>query len=60
VLVLKAVDVDGPSRWRWLLTDAESGLPRADHQVELNPAAGELAAFGDLYEYVRSYAAPGC
>jgi hypothetical protein len=58
VLVLKAVDVAGPSRWRWLLTDAESGLAVADHQVELDPAASELAAFGDLYEYVRSYAAP--
>ena len=58
MLVLKAVDIDGPSRWRWLLTDAESGLPLADHQVELDPAASELAAFGDLYEYVRSYAAP--
>jgi hypothetical protein len=58
VLVLKAVDIAGPSRWRWLLTAAESGLPLADHQVDLDPDSRELATFCDLYEYVRSYAAP--
>ena len=57
-LVPRAVDVSGPLRWRWLLSDADSGVPLADHQVDLDPDSGELAAFGDLYEYVRSYAAP--
>jgi hypothetical protein len=45
-------------RWRWLLTNAETGVALADHQVELDPGSAELAAFGDLYGYVRSYAAP--
>ena len=58
LLVLQAVDVAGPWRWRWLLTDEESGRPLADHAVELDPAAGELAAFGDLYEYVSEHASP--
>ena len=57
-LVLRAVDVAGPLRWRWLLSDAETGAPLADHQVDLDPASDEVARFGDLYGYARSYAAP--
>jgi tetratricopeptide (TPR) repeat protein len=57
-LVLQAVDVAGPLRWRWLLSDGETGVPLADHQVGLDPESGDLAAFGGLYGYVRSYAAP--
>jgi hypothetical protein len=34
-LVLRAVKVTGPHRWRWLLVDESSGAPLADHQVEL-------------------------
>ena len=26
-LLLQAVDVAGPLRWRWLLTDEETGAP---------------------------------
>jgi hypothetical protein len=36
----------------------ETGTLLADHRVDLNPGSGELAAFADLYGYVRSYAAP--
>lgn len=57
-LVLRAVEVGGPLRWRWLLTDAESGVLLADHRVALDPGSADLAAFGDLHGYVRSYAAP--
>ena len=57
-LVLEAVEASGPLRWRWLLTDAETGAPLADHRVDLDPAVGEVARFGDLYGYARSYAAP--
>ncbi|HET8684384.1 MAG TPA: hypothetical protein VFM54_21295 [Micromonosporaceae bacterium] len=46
-LVLRAVEVAGPARWRWQLTDA-AGLTVADHQVELDPASSEFEAFCDL------------
>jgi tetratricopeptide (TPR) repeat protein len=55
-LLLAAVDVTGPLRWRWLLRDEESQNPLADHQVRLDPASDEVARFGDLYGYTRSYA----
>jgi hypothetical protein len=58
-LVLQAVEVRGPSRWRWLLTDEGTGNPLADHEVALDPDAAEVRAFGDVYGYARSYAAPG-
>jgi hypothetical protein len=57
-LVLQAVDVRGPSRWRWLLTDEATGNPLADHQVELDADEARLRAFGDVFGYVSSYAAP--
>lgn len=57
-LVLRAVDVAGPCRWRWLLVDERSGVALADHRVELDPGAVETAAFGDLYRFVRWRADP--
>jgi CHAT domain len=59
-LVLQAVDVRGPSRWRWLLTDQATGNALADHQVVLDADAdaARVRAFGDVSGYVRSYAAP--
>ena len=57
-LLLEAVDVTGPLRWRWLLSDDETGNPIADHSVQLDPASDEVARFRDLYGYVYSYAAP--
>ncbi len=35
-LMLSVEDYAGPCRWRWLLTDEESGRPLADHQVDLD------------------------
>jgi len=57
-LVLQAVDVRGPSRWRWLLTDEATGNPLADHEVTLDPDTLQLRAFGDVYRYAYDYAAP--
>ena len=48
----------GPLRWRWLLTDEQTGAPLADHRVDLDPGSDEVAAFGDLYLYARQHAAP--
>jgi hypothetical protein len=57
-LILQAVDVRGPLRWRWLLTDEDTGNPLADHEVALDADAPQVRAFGDVYGYVRTYAAP--
>jgi hypothetical protein len=43
-LVLQAVDVRGPSRWRWLLTDEATGNPLADHQVAVDGDEARLVA----------------
>jgi CHAT domain len=51
-LLLRAVEVTGPCRWRWLLVDERSGAALADHQVELDPAGSETEAFGDLYRFL--------
>lgn len=58
-LVLRAVDVVGPCRWRWLLIDEYSGVSLADHLVTLDPGAAETAAFEDLYGFLRRRADPG-
>jgi hypothetical protein len=58
-LRLEVHDVEGPARWRWLLTRPDSGAPLADHQVALDTAAGsEWAAFADLHRYLRWHAVP--
>jgi hypothetical protein len=57
-LVLRAVDVAGRWRWRWLLVDAETGAALADHQVDVDPHAVEAAAFDDLYRHLRWQAEP--
>ncbi len=57
-LVLRAVDVAGPCRWRWLLVDERSGVLLADHRVELDPGAAETDAYGDLYRFLRWWADP--
>jgi CHAT domain len=58
LLVLRAVDVASAWRWRWLLSDEESGRPLAEHAVDLDPGSDEVAAFGDLYAYVGERASP--
>ena len=57
-LVLRAVDVVGRWRWRWLLVDEESGAPLADHQVALDPGSAEAQAFTDLDLFLRWWADP--
>ena len=57
-LLLRAVDVAGPLRWRWLLTDAETGAPLADHDVDLAAESDAVARFRDLYRYARQFAVP--
>ena len=61
-LLLRAVDVAGPLRWRWLLTDAETGAPLADHDVDLAPEPDAVARFSDLsrvHAAVRGAGPPG-
>jgi tetratricopeptide (TPR) repeat protein len=57
-LLLTAADINGPLRWRWLLTSEQTGAPLADHQVNLDPESDDVARFRDLYSYAHSYAAP--
>lgn len=57
-LVLRAVDVTGPRRWRWLLSDEHSGAALAEHRVELDPDSAETQAFEDLHHFLRSRADP--
>jgi CHAT domain len=57
-LLLEALDADGPLRWRWWLTDEETGNPLADHAVNIDPESRDLAIFRDLDSYIYSYAAP--
>jgi tetratricopeptide (TPR) repeat protein len=58
--LLAAVDVAGPSRWRWELRDEATGEVIAEHHVSLDgaPDSDQAAAFGDLHEYVRWRADP--
>ena len=58
LLRLEVRDLEGPLRWRWLLSEEGSGAPLADHRVDLAGAPGEFEAFTDLYRYLRHYAVP--
>ncbi len=55
---MRAAEVAGPHRWRWLLVDEYSGAPLADHRVELDPESAEVEAFNDLYRFPRWRADP--
>jgi tetratricopeptide (TPR) repeat protein len=57
-LCLEAVDVKGPARWRWILTDGESGTVLVDHHVQLDESAREYRALADLHGYLRWHGAP--
>ncbi len=57
-LRLEVRDFEGPLRWRWLLSEEDSGAPLADHRVDLVGGPGEFAAFTDLYRYLRHCAVP--
>jgi tetratricopeptide (TPR) repeat protein len=51
-------EFSGPRRWRWLLTEEDTGRPLADHEVDLAGAGGEYGAFTDLYRHLRWNAVP--
>jgi len=57
-LLLQMVDVVSDLAWRWLLTDEDTGSALADHTVSLDPDDADLAAFSDLYRYLRDNAVP--
>ena len=59
-LLLSAVDVVGPLRWRWELRDEATGEVIAEHHVALDDPAdsSQVDALGDLYEYVRWHIDP--
>ena len=57
-LRLEVRDFGESLRWRWLLSDEDTGVPLADHQVDLAGVSGEFAAFADLYRYLRWNAVP--
>src|SRR5207247_10087795 len=54
-LLLQADEVVDACRWRWLLRDGD-GRTLAEHAVSLTPGTAELAAFADLYGYLRWHA----
>ncbi|MEV8437856.1 CHAT domain-containing protein [Actinosynnema sp. NPDC051121] len=54
--MLRATEVQGPTRWRWLLLDGEHAA--ADHEVDLDPTSAEYEALADLAGYLRRNAAP--
>jgi hypothetical protein len=56
-LRLEVTDFADHDHWRWRLTDA-AGKFLADHEVALDPAEAEYAAFLDLEAYLDQYAAP--
>jgi tetratricopeptide (TPR) repeat protein len=56
-LRLEVLDFDGPSQWRWRLTDTAGGF-LADHQVELDATAWQFEAFQDMHRFLQWNAAP--
>src|ERR1051326_5468098 len=57
-LLLQAVEVGGPRRWRWLLSDDATGVPLADHTVAVAAEDENATAFDDLYRHLRWNAEP--
>lgn len=56
MLHLTALDYEGPTRWRWRLTD-DSGAFIADHEVRLDASEQEFEAFTDIYAFLRRHVA---
>ncbi|WP_167971665.1 CHAT domain-containing protein [Lentzea indica] len=52
MLRLEVRDYQGPTRWRWLLTDADTGEFVGDHQVDLNRDEWQCEAFFNLHSYL--------
>jgi tetratricopeptide (TPR) repeat protein len=57
VQVLRAVEVAGLNRWRWVLA-AESGQVLADRQVDLDVETAEYEAFCDLAGHIERHRLP--
>ena len=53
---LTALDVRGPTRWYWRLT--EDGVFLADFSVELDDRCWQYKAYLDLHGYLRRHASP--
>ena len=56
--VLRATDVLGPTRWRWLLEDDVARRVVVEHEVDLDADCVECEAFAQLDRYLRHNAAP--
>lgn len=54
-LRLTLTDYQGPTRWRWVLSD-DAGRFLADHEIRLDPTSREYRGFCDLRDYVDYYA----
>jgi WD40 repeat protein/tetratricopeptide (TPR) repeat protein len=54
---LRAVEVAGPNRWRWVLT-AGSGRTLGDHQVDLDVSTAGYEAFCDLIGHLDRHRLP--
>jgi len=50
-LRLRVVEISGPTRWRWLLSD-DRGRLLADHQVAVDADTAEYEAFCNLYSQI--------
>lgn len=53
-LRLQLTDYEGPTRWRWVLSDSK-GHFLADHDVRLDPADPKYRGFLDLADYLDYY-----
>ncbi|MBO0802517.1 MAG: CHAT domain-containing protein [Nocardiopsaceae bacterium] len=58
MLRLEAREFADPARWRWTLTDADTGAFLADHEVRLDPASEQYEALTGLRQHVSWHAAP--
>ena len=62
LLTLTASECAGPNHWHWSLHEVDADGRRnrllAEHDVRLNPADWQHAAWLDLHQYVRVNAAP--
>ena len=57
LLRLEAVNVSGPSQWRWQLLEPD-GKTVAVHDVLLDTGCWQFEAIGDLHQYLKWHVAP--
>src|ERR1700722_3357904 len=58
-LTLSISGIPSSERWRWLLSEADTGLPLAEFDAVLDRDAFEFAGFADLYRFLRWNTDPG-